>query len=125
MHKNSLRDLLAHKKQSYMTQDGSVDPIWNEEGLVWAIQEYHGSVGSLIDFTRDDFETATEVGWNLSRLGGLFDEHSRYSLTGYDKDGDCHYQLCDSDNFMDLIATAQNALPALEAGTYRGDDGEP
>lgn len=121
----TLRDVIARNKQTYIAPDGSVDRLWAEEGCAWSIQDYHSMKGSLLDFTRDDFKVAAEEGWSLTDLGTLFDEGLRYSLMGYDKDGDCYYELCDSDSFEDLVQSAKNALPELENGTYRGDDGEP
>lgn len=125
MSKITLRDVLARNKREYVDQYGSLEPFWMEEGCVWIIQDYHSMVGSLLNFTRDDFDVAAQEGWKLSDLGDLFCKHNRFSLMGYDKDGDCYYKLCDSDSFEELVQSAKNALSELEKGTYRGNDGEP
>lgn len=70
----TLRSVMQRNKQHYIKPDGSVDPHWADEGSAWAIQEYYGSKGSLLDFTEDDFAAANEEGWSRCLVEDLCEE---------------------------------------------------
>lgn len=59
----TLREFLAEEKQKYLDEYGKIDWQRTDEGSAWTIQNYYGSVGSLLDFTEDDFAAAAEEGW--------------------------------------------------------------
>ena len=40
------------RKRGYY--DRAIEKGWNDEGIVWAVQEYHSSMG---EFTEDDIKT--------------------------------------------------------------------
>jgi len=65
MDKFTLRNKISEAKASYVDPDGSMNQYWRSEGLPWAIQDYHSSVGSILDFTGDDIAALNENGWTL------------------------------------------------------------
>lgn len=69
--KFSLRSTIAKYKEDYTLPDGSVKQLWADEGCAWAIQDYYGSRGSLLDFTEDDWAAAAEEGWSKEEVATL------------------------------------------------------
>ena len=56
-----LATFIEHKKKEWFARDRKrgydaeyITKYWNDEGIVWAVQEYYGSKGS---FTEDDIST--------------------------------------------------------------------
>lgn len=47
---SSLRNYVEGSRQWYLDKYGKLDWQWYDEGLIWAIQEYHSSC----DFTEED-----------------------------------------------------------------------
>lgn len=72
----SLRELLAKEKQQYLDKYGKIDWQWTDEGSAWVIQDYYGSKGSLLDFTKDDFVAAAEEGWSRELVAWLCKEEN-------------------------------------------------
>lgn len=62
--KQSLREKIEHAKAE-AANHSSPEWKWLDEDLPWAIQDYHGSVGSVMDFTPDDWLACKENGWLL------------------------------------------------------------
>lgn len=71
---NNLRDKIAETKAEYQRRYGKLDWKFTDEGLPWAIQDYHGSVGSVLDFTEDDWLACRDNGLTLSEVLELCDE---------------------------------------------------
>lgn len=67
----TLRNTIAKYKEDYTLPDGSVKQLWADEGSAWAIQDYYGSRGSLLDFTEDDWAAAAEEGWSKEEVATL------------------------------------------------------
>ncbi len=66
--KFTLRDCIAEAKARYRKHYGKLDWRFTDEGLPWAIQDYHGSIGSVMDFTPDDWLACKENGWGLDEV---------------------------------------------------------
>lgn len=71
---NNLRDKIAETKAEYQRRYGKLDWKFTDEGLPWAIQDYHGSVGSVMGFTENDWLACKENGWTLEAICQLCDE---------------------------------------------------
>lgn len=71
---NTLRDKIEDTKAEYLRRYGKLDWKFTDEGLPWAIQDYHGSKGSVMDFTEDDWLVCKENGWTLDEVCKLCDE---------------------------------------------------
>lgn len=71
---NSLRKKIEGTKAEYIRRYGKLDWKFTDEGLPWAIQDYHGSKGSVMDFTEDDWRACKESGWTLDEVCKLCDE---------------------------------------------------
>ena len=41
---------------------------WTDEGLPYAIMDYHSCVGSVLDFTDDDWQVAEENGFSRDEV---------------------------------------------------------
>lgn len=54
-------------------RDGT-NKYFQDEIIPWTIQDYHGMVGSLEDFTSDDFAVAEEFGWSRDDLKWLCED---------------------------------------------------
>lgn len=62
------------RKAEYQENYGDLDWRWTDEGLPYTIQDYHGSKGSVMDFTEDDWRVCKENGWTLDEVCHLCDE---------------------------------------------------
>lgn len=71
---NTLRKRVEDTKAEYMKRYGKLDRQYTDESLPCAIQEYHGSVGSVMNFTEDDWLACKEHGWTLDNVCRLCDE---------------------------------------------------
>lgn len=58
----TLRTTIEKNKKFYLDKYGKLDWQWTDEGLIWAIQDYHSCIGSLADFTDDDWNAVKENG---------------------------------------------------------------
>lgn len=74
MSEYTLRNKIEESRRWYMEKYKRLDWQWTDEGLVYALQEYHGGVGSLMNFTDDDWLTCKENGLKLDEVCILCDE---------------------------------------------------
>ena len=51
----TLRKKIEESKAWYLQRYGVLDWQWEDEGLPYAIMDYHSSVGSTMDFSEDDW----------------------------------------------------------------------
>ena len=63
-----LRNKIEEEKALFLQKYGELNWHWYDECLIWAVQEYHSCVGSLLDFTEDDWLVAEENGLNKSEV---------------------------------------------------------
>lgn len=70
----TLRGKIDEAKADYLNRYGVLDWHWFDEGLVYTIQDYHSSKGSLLDFTADDLAVCSENGLTLEELAWFCDE---------------------------------------------------
>lgn len=70
----TLRNKIEDTKTEYLRRYGKLDWKFTDEGLPWAIQDYQGSKGSVMDFTEDDWLVCKENGWTLDEVCKLCDE---------------------------------------------------
>ena len=70
----TLRKKIEDAKAEYTERYGELGWQYTDEGLPYAIQDYHGSVGSVMDFTADDWLACKENGWTLDEVCRLCDE---------------------------------------------------
>lgn len=68
----TLRNKIAEIKADFHEKGGR-DEYWSET-LVWEVQDYHSSKGSVLDFTEDDWRACKENGLSLSEVLALCDE---------------------------------------------------
>lgn len=71
---NTLREKIEENKAWHMEHYGELNWHWVDEGLPNTIMDYHGSVGSVLDFTEDDWCACKENGLSLSEVLALCDE---------------------------------------------------
>lgn len=69
----TLRNKIEEAKAEYQ-EDGGPDWRWTDEGLPYAIMDYHGSKGSVMDFTEDDWHVCKENGFSIEEVCRLCDE---------------------------------------------------
>lgn len=60
----TLRKKIEESKAWYLQRYGVLDWQWEDEGLPYAIMDYHSSVGSTLDFSEDDWKACEENGWS-------------------------------------------------------------
>lgn len=58
----TLRTTIEKSRQWYLERLGRLDWQWEDEGLIWTIQDYHSYKGSLENFTDDDWKVVEENG---------------------------------------------------------------
>ncbi len=68
----TLRNKIAEEKAVFHEKGGR-DEYWSET-LAWTLQDYHGSKGSVLDFTEDDWLACRENGLMLYEVLELCDE---------------------------------------------------
>ena len=71
---NTLRKKIEENKAWYIEHFGELNWQWVDEGLPNTIMDYHGSVGSVLDFTEDDWMACKENDWTLDEVLELCDE---------------------------------------------------
>lgn len=64
----TLRSTIEKNKQFYLDRYGKLDWQWTDEGLVWAIQDYHSCKGSIDEFTDDDWSVVKENGLTIKAV---------------------------------------------------------
>ncbi len=72
----TLRSKIAEEKAVFH-QKGGRDEYWGET-LAWILQDYHGSKGSVLDFTEGDWLACRDNGLALGEVLELCDE-TRFS----------------------------------------------
>lgn len=68
----TLRNKIAEAKAEFHEKSGR-DEYWSET-LAWTLQDYHGSMGSVLDFTEDDWRACKENDLTLGEVLTLCDE---------------------------------------------------
>ena len=73
---NTMRNKIEEAKNEYIRRYGSIGNGFGfkDEILPWTIQAYHGSVGSVMGFTADDWLACKENGWSLDDVCILCNE---------------------------------------------------
>lgn len=61
--------------QEKLSGNGSLPPSWNTTILPRIILDYYEKVGSIFDFTDDDFDAARENGFTTEAIIELIDKH--------------------------------------------------
>ena len=79
MKKFTLRNYIAEAKERYTDLFGTISQYWRDEGLPYAIMDYHSSVGSILDFTSDDIAVCIENGWTLDEVIDLCSDETANS----------------------------------------------
>ncbi len=70
----TLRKKIEDAKAEHLRHYGVLDWQWFDEVLIWTIQDYHSSKGSVLDFTEDDKAALEENGWSLEEVRKLCEE---------------------------------------------------
>ena len=69
-----LRNVIETDKAWYKQKYGELNWHWYDEGLVWAVQDYHSCKGSVLDFMEDDWLAAEENGLSRPEVEDLCEE---------------------------------------------------
>lgn len=69
-----LRNVIEEHKAWYLKKYKQLDWRWFDEGLIWAVQDYHSCMGSILDFTEDDWLAAEENGLYRNEIELLCEE---------------------------------------------------
>ncbi len=70
----TLRSKIEEAKAEYQERYGKLSWQWEDEGLPYTIHDYHSGVGSVMDFTEDDWRACKENGWTLDDVCILCNE---------------------------------------------------
>ena len=70
----TLRNKIEESKAMYLERRGKLDWQWTDEGLPYAITDYHSCAGSVLDFTEDDWQAAEENGFSRSDVIALCED---------------------------------------------------
>ena len=70
----TLREKIEESKALHLQKYGVLDWHWTDEGLPYSIMDYHGSVGSIIDFSVDDWKVCKESGFSQEDICRICDE---------------------------------------------------
>lgn len=74
----TLRNKVAEAKAEYEKEHGMPNYLWDSEGVVWALLDYHSSKGSVLDFTEDDWQCCKENDFTLYEVLEFCDEGYLY-----------------------------------------------
>lgn len=69
-----LRNIINQNRQWYSQHYNGLNWQWYDEGIPYAILDYYGSVGSLLDFTEDDWAACRENGWSFGEIAELCED---------------------------------------------------
>ena len=69
-----LRNKIEESKAWYLQKYGKLSWQWYDEGLIWAVQDYHSCIGSTLDFTEEDWLAAEENGLTREEVELFCDE---------------------------------------------------
>lgn len=72
--KTTLRERIEKNKAWHIKHYGGLNWNWEDEGLPNAISDYHSGVGSVLNFTEDDWRACMENGYSLDEVCDLCDE---------------------------------------------------
>lgn len=64
----TLRNKIEESRRWYMEKYKRLGWQWTDEGLPYAIMNYHSCVGSVLDFTDDDWQVAEENGFSRDEV---------------------------------------------------------
>lgn len=64
----TLRNQITNAKNDFLRRYGVLDWRWEDEGIVWTIQDYHSCMGSTLDFTDDDWAVCLENGITVDEV---------------------------------------------------------
>lgn len=64
----TLRNKIEESRRWYMEKYKRLGWQWTDEGLPYAIMDYHSCVGSILDFTDDDWQAAEENGFSREEV---------------------------------------------------------
>ena len=64
----TLRNKIEESRRWYMEKYKRLGWQWTDEGLPYAIMDYHSCVGSVLDFTDDDWQVAEENGFSREEV---------------------------------------------------------
>lgn len=64
----TLRNKIEESRRWYMEKSKRLGWQWTDEGLPYAIMDYHSCVGSVLDFTDDDWQVAEENGFSRDEV---------------------------------------------------------
>lgn len=64
----TLRNKIEEIRRWYMEKYKRLGWQWTDEGLPYAIMDYHSCVGSVLDFTDDDWQVAEENGFSRDEV---------------------------------------------------------
>lgn len=64
----TLRNKIEESRRWYMEKSKRLGWQWTDEGLPYAIMDYHSCVGSILDFTDDDWQAAEENGFSREEV---------------------------------------------------------
>lgn len=64
----TLRNKIEESRRWYMEKYKRLGWQWTDEGLPYAIMDYHSCVGSILDFTDDDWQVAEENGFSREEV---------------------------------------------------------
>ena len=70
----TLRNKIEEAKATYLERYKKLDWKWTDEGLPYAIMDYHSCIGSVLDFTEDDWQTAEENGFSRDEVIALCED---------------------------------------------------
>lgn len=70
----TLRNKIEEAKAIYLKRDRKLDWQWTDEGLPYAIMDCHSCIGSVLDFTDDDWQAAEENGFSRSDVIALCED---------------------------------------------------
>lgn len=68
----TLRNKINEAKAEFLSKGGRLE-YWSET-LAWTLQDYHGSKGSVLDFTEDDWLVCRDNGLTLYEVLELCNE---------------------------------------------------
>lgn len=81
-HKFCLRNKIDESKAWYLRKYGKLDWQWYDEGLIYAVMDYHSCKGSLLNFTEDDWLAAEENGLTRAKVEYICEEEDDEELCG-------------------------------------------
>lgn len=117
MNEFSLRNEIERVLEEYYADDNG--SLWHDEGVPYAIASYHSSVGSVLNFTADDWAVCAEYDLTVENVCSICDESYYQCDTVWsflEKYVECNLNVEEIPNKIDVLNAIEDYYTWIQHG---------